>query len=177
MSGELHLSKLDAARRQLETAIILYFNDADPVPIHALTAGAYDVIRDINVHRGGAPVYIKDGLLQSVKPERQEEVRVKINEAQNFFKHANRDPDKVIKFRPGSTRFLLLEACQKYHELTSELPPLMDLFCRWMMLEVPELFNVPPELVSMTQTLIDKHGPLTRHEYFTLMLPAIYSKI
>jgi len=30
---ELKVSKLDVARRQLETAVKLYFNDADPVSI------------------------------------------------------------------------------------------------------------------------------------------------
>jgi hypothetical protein len=32
--AELQVSKLDAARRQVETAIRLYFAEADPVSIH-----------------------------------------------------------------------------------------------------------------------------------------------
>jgi hypothetical protein len=31
---EFKVSKLDAAKRQLETAIRLYFSDGDPVSIH-----------------------------------------------------------------------------------------------------------------------------------------------
>lgn len=56
-SNEIHqplrLSKLDAARRQLETATKLYFEHGDEVSIHTLAAAAYSVIRDINEHRGG----------------------------------------------------------------------------------------------------------------------------
>ena len=49
----MQLSKLEAARRQLETAIKLYFEYGDEVSIHALAAAAYSLIRDINEHRGG----------------------------------------------------------------------------------------------------------------------------
>ena len=41
---KLHVTKLDAARRQLETAITLWFHDGDPVSIHTLAA-AVDAFR------------------------------------------------------------------------------------------------------------------------------------
>ena len=34
---------------------------------------------------------VKDQLLDSIKPEHQKEWRLKVNEAENFFKHADRD--------------------------------------------------------------------------------------
>jgi hypothetical protein len=37
------VTKLDAARRQLRTAIHLWFNDGDPVSIHALAFAAYEL--------------------------------------------------------------------------------------------------------------------------------------
>jgi hypothetical protein len=51
----VRLGKLEAARRQLETAIKLYFADGDEVSIHTLTGAAYPLIRDINEHRLGEP--------------------------------------------------------------------------------------------------------------------------
>jgi len=40
---KLKISKLDAAKRQLETAIRLYFNEADPVSVHTLAGAAHTI--------------------------------------------------------------------------------------------------------------------------------------
>lgn len=41
---KIQVTKLDAVRRQLETAVILWFHDGDPVSIHTLTGAAYQII-------------------------------------------------------------------------------------------------------------------------------------
>lgn len=46
------ISKIDAAKRQLETAITLYFQNGDPVSIHTLAAAAYDVLHALCKVRG-----------------------------------------------------------------------------------------------------------------------------
>ena len=67
-SQELHISKLDAARRQLDTAVRLYFSEADPVSIHTLAAASYQLIVDVNkACGGGASPMLVDS--QYVKPE------------------------------------------------------------------------------------------------------------
>jgi macrodomain Ter protein organizer (MatP/YcbG family) len=86
------ISKLDAARRQIETAVILYFHEGDPISIHTLAAAAYDVLRDVNKARDGPPM-IKDWMTDYVKPESRTDLINAINAAQNFLKHADRDPD------------------------------------------------------------------------------------
>ena len=83
----LKISKLDAARRELESAIRLYFAHGDPVSIHTLAAAAYAVIDDLVAKRGG-PLGFQDLLLKFVRPEGVEIARQKLKEAQNFFKHA-----------------------------------------------------------------------------------------
>jgi hypothetical protein len=47
----LRIGKLDAARRQLETAIILWFTDGDPVAIHTLAFAAYEIIHVVSKKR------------------------------------------------------------------------------------------------------------------------------
>ena len=37
-SGAIKVSKMDAAKRQLDTAIALWFAEKDPVSIHALSS-------------------------------------------------------------------------------------------------------------------------------------------
>lgn len=57
--AEFRVAKLDAAKRQLETAIRLYFASADPVSIHTLTAAAYQLLLDLNKKAGGEPMFMK----------------------------------------------------------------------------------------------------------------------
>ena len=56
MTARLQISKLDAARRQLEIAVRLYFAEDDPVSIHTLTSAAYQLLSDINRALGGPPM-------------------------------------------------------------------------------------------------------------------------
>ena len=86
MNMELFISKLDAARRQLESAIFLYFNEADPVSIHTLTAAAYNILKDLSAKRIGSAMFVKGLILNFIKEEYRDEMHKKIYEAENFFK-------------------------------------------------------------------------------------------
>ena len=50
---KLPVTKLDAARRQLETGITLWFHEMGPVSIHTLTGAAYKLLYDINTKAVG----------------------------------------------------------------------------------------------------------------------------
>ena len=126
----MKISKLDAAKRQLETAIALYFHQADPVSVHTLTAAAYAVLRDLNSAVDGSAM-IKDWARTYVKEDCKKELRRKLNEAENYFKHADRDRDDVLDFEPGQSELLLLDACWTYKRLSGERPPLLGVFETW----------------------------------------------
>lgn len=166
MESELIISKWDAARRQLETAILLYFNESDPIAIHTLTAAAYNVIRDINENQSGTPMFIKRSDI--VRPEHVEEVRAKLNEVENFLKHADNDPDGVLKFKPAATEYLILDACLKYHELAGETVFIFGVFVSWFILNHQNLFNPTPEEERIYK-LIGKDKP-GRQEFLSIAL-------
>ena len=48
---KITVTKLDAARRQLRTAIRLWFNDGDLVAIHTLAFAAYEIIHVVSKKR------------------------------------------------------------------------------------------------------------------------------
>ena len=166
MPSELSVGKLDAARRQLKTAICLYIHEGDPISIHTLTAAAYNVIRDINKRRGGKSMFVKR--VDIVKPQHIKEFQRKLNEAENFFKHADRDPDGTLKFKPDITEYLILDACFKYYELTGETIPACDHFVRWFMLNHPNLFVLTPEEEKLHK-LLSRDKP-SRQTYFSTVL-------
>lgn len=170
MKKSLTISKLDAAKRQLDTFIKLYFHSGDPVAMHTLVTAAFCIIRDLNTKRGGDPTS-QDKIFEYVNPKHHKLLRSKINEAQNFFKHANRDHTAVLEFNPDDTEFIAVDACLKYVELTGEYPPLFQIFNGWMKLTHPEMFTLPE---SQRKTLEDEAETFLlagKLAYFNGMLP------
>src|SRR6266478_5939088 len=75
----LKLKKLDAAQRQLRTAITLWFHDGDPVAIHALAFAAYEVIHTVSKKRNP---YRRDLLFDTllIKDEYRKDFCIKLKE-------------------------------------------------------------------------------------------------
>lgn len=167
------INKLDAAQRQLESAIFLYFYDQDPVSIHTLTAASYNILRDICKKLGLPPVLIKGLLLDYVREEKKKDFIHLLNEAENFFKHADQDHNGIIKFNPGQTELLLYDACSKYHEITHRIIPRLYLFQIWYMVNHVELFILPDEINTAIRTVKRTSVYGNRGEYYETLLPII----
>ncbi len=99
------IDKLEAACRQLNTAISLWFNDGDTVSIHVLTCSAYQIVHDINRHQGGREL-LYDSLV--FKDEYRRESINFLKQHYNFFKHAKKDPLGTIEFDPIVTELFIL---------------------------------------------------------------------
>src|SRR5580704_11433462 len=95
----LRISKLDAARRQLRTAITLWFNNDDPVSAHTLACAAYEIVHAVSKARDpNRPDLLIDSA--KVRPDKRREVNALLRDGANFFKHADRDPNGMIEFDP-----------------------------------------------------------------------------
>jgi len=93
----LKITKLDAASRQLRTAIELWFEDGDPVSIHTLISAAHEITHKLFKLSG------HQGLLfdtHVIKDEFRGEFAKLIKSNANFFKHADKDPYKETGFAP-----------------------------------------------------------------------------
>ncbi len=174
MKINLKISKLDAVKRQLETAIKLYFMSEDPVSIHTLTAAAYNVIRDINRQRGGKPLIVKDQLPEHIKPEYVKDFRNKLNEAENFLKHADRDHDNSLDFYPDQSELLMFDACLAYWKLTGEEPPLFKLYRYWYMANNQDFFILSEEYANLLARAAEMDiVKMGREVYFNTILPLL----
>lgn len=172
MNPELRISKLDAARRQLESAIRLYFKEGDPVSIHTLTAAAYQLLSDINAKRGGEPM-LKDRVLQWVRPDAVDEARQRLSEAQNFFKHADRDAEGMLAFNPTQTELLLCDACHKYRELAAEAVPHLIVYQAWFWLATGSDLVKGSERARIPKKLREEFPGATRQSFFAEALPLV----
>ena len=158
------IDKLDAARRQLETAALLYFNDQDIVSIHTLTAAAYEIVESLAQRRGRSTL-AQSSLLKLLSDDLAKEVRSAMRVPQNFLKHADRDPDAQLEFEPDFTEFLLLDAMSTYAQITGEIPRLFDVFSKWFAIQKPHSLNLGPD---EKRTLLEAHknfGAMSRSAF------------
>jgi hypothetical protein len=156
------VTKIDAARRQLETAIELYFADRDPIAVHTLAAAAEGVLAGL-LEELGRP----NELLEQILPEHRDTVRKLMREAQNFFKHADRDAGAVLEFEPDSTEVVLFIACRSHAELAKNTAPMLCMTW-WMLLRHPD-FLLDPKDRAQAQKLRARMQGWDRRRYWMEM--------
>jgi hypothetical protein len=127
---KIKISKLDAARRQLDTAIRLYFTEADPVSVRTLAAAAFEIPKDLDEY-GPKTGTFHDHLEANVKPEYLKRVIDIFRGPQNFFKHADTDPNDVLDFALATPEMFLISAVEKYVELAAERSAEMIVYGLW----------------------------------------------
>jgi hypothetical protein len=165
------ISKIDAARRQLETAIYLFFYERDSVSIHTLTAAAYNVIADVLNHKGLSHKNMRERILERVKDEHKGYFLKKLKEAENFFKHADRDPDAFLEFNPGQTEMLIWDAIIDYKVLSGETPPVYHVFHLWFVSNHSNLFLA--EVKEGLEKAYAEVSHLNKQSFFEKVLPVV----
>jgi len=140
--------------------------------MHTLAAAGYAVVRDINKKRGGK-LMPREGMFEYIKPEHRKRLHDKLMEAENFFKHADRDHDATLDFNPDLTDLFIMDACYRYAELTGEMPPLFQIYSGWMMMAYQELFVHPKDKQQEIAYLAKTFATSGRTSYFNEMLPVV----
>ncbi len=159
---KLVITKIEAAQRQLSTAITLWFNEGDEVSVHALAFAAYEVMHAISKRLNP---YRRDLLFDSlvIKDEYRDQFNIQLKKSASFFKHANRATETEIEFRPVISEFFILyaiagrELCghpQRWEE---------SAYLWWMQLNTPSLLTdkgqkfvadlVPPDVLDSLRAL------------------------
>ena len=137
---EIVVDKLDAACRQLETAITMFFEGWDVISQHTLISAAYGILYDLGKHHGvGGSV--KDSPL--VRQEDRAAFITAIHLPQNFFKHARKDRGGKLAFRYQISHFFLFDAIRLFVLLRRGATERMKIFLVWFQLRYPDLFCLP----------------------------------
>jgi hypothetical protein len=177
MQNILLLTKLDAAKRQLETAIKLYFSEDDPVSIHTLSAAAYNILRDVGQNTGANPMMIKNMSLKYVIPGKEKLFLKRINEAENYFKHADKDHEATLKYDTSLAEFFIIDAINQYYQQTGEDTLWFKLFRGWFIALHTDLFNFPEHTAQQLQCVTPHALKLGKTEYMKKMLPELVKTI
>ena len=96
------IRKSEAAARQLDVAIKLWFNEEDPVAIHTLACSAYQIVHDLCPD--------EELLFRSlvIKDEYRQQVIRHLKASYNFFKNADKDPNRVTEFKHAYNEVFML---------------------------------------------------------------------
>jgi hypothetical protein len=134
------LSKLEAGSRQLRTAITLWFDEGDPVSVHALAFAAYEIFHTVSAHRDPNR---RDLLFDSdwIKDEFRRDWNRHIRREANFFKHGDRDPEGSIDFNPDLTEWFILFATYARALCRAPQSDEETLFTWWLQINKPDILT------------------------------------
>ena len=144
------VTKVDAARRQLHTAIRLFLEEGDLISVHTLSRAAHDILRTLLLANGGGS-FIKDS--EFIKVELRGELSKYLNHPSNFFKHADRDPEDVLTFHHMLCPLWLMDCCVMYQKLTGKFSRESATFAMWFVVQYPDL--LAPESAELVNGLLD----------------------
>jgi hypothetical protein len=114
------ISKIEAAQRQLDTAIELYLHEYDLLSVHTLAWAAFSILVSYDKATNAGGVWA-----QHIRNNPCEETR----KLANFLKHADRDAlGEIEDLTDEYTHNLLLEGCKLQFELTGTRTRPTDVF-------------------------------------------------
>ena len=132
------VTKLDAARSQLNTAIQLWFGGADPISIHTLNAAAHEIIHSLFKKRGLSGLFFDSPFFTSKNIRNKMAGHLK--KYANFFKHADHDSNDSIEFNPETNEALFLYSIMGLVAMKETLTWREAAFYGWLIITRPELF-------------------------------------
>jgi hypothetical protein len=139
------ISKIDAARQQLATAIQLYFEDRDPISTHTLAQAASEIIHALCKRKGSLRT-LRDQILDGIiDPNEKDAIIYLLNEPSNFFKHASskKSEQPLLYFEEGINFFAIWFAVSGLRILGEKLPE-ATAFSVWVSIVKPDLVPPPP---------------------------------
>jgi hypothetical protein len=151
------VTKLEGARRQLHTAIRLFFAVGDLVSMQTLACASHEVLRTLVKAKGGGGSQLKDS--EYIKPDQRKAFGELLNRPSNFLQHAGRDPDDVLTIYHRFCHVWLLDCCIMYQQMTGKYSRECAVFVAWFSIEYPNYLVA--DLADRIQGFLDS-APVTR---------------
>jgi hypothetical protein len=129
-------SKREAAVRQLDVAIGLLFTDSDPLAIRTLAGAAYGILADIAEDQKQGSSW-RTKIIEDSGLSKTEALRV-LNAAQNYLKHADKDPNSSLSFEEEENDHLIFVASIECGGIGHPLSFSMQAFQIWYLALYPE---------------------------------------
>ena len=161
-------NKSKAAIGQFEGAILLWFNEADPISILVLVSNAHDCYHALG-KKIGKPSFHAE-FMGTMPPSVQERAKY----IQDFAKHGFKDLDEETKFDTALCEILMMVCLDRHRQIFEDFTPLMLVFAARAFSEQPpwlQLENLPQ--ILRDSGIVEDVGKGSRKECFTKLLPVL----
>ena len=186
------ITKTDAAERQLNTAIRLFFENRDHLSSYALAVASREVTDDViqsryselyqrELAQVGDPLKVRLSywkvLERLIGKDKFDKNFIDLhNKWKRFLKHADKDPDAEIE--PFTTKLLalvILTAIGNYTLLTQHWAIEMQTFFVWIAVAEPQLAKSAPEDVVTNKAIAEMRSYISGDPYDRDTLKNIYT--
>lgn len=155
-------TKAQAATRQLDVAIHLLFEDCDPLAVRTLASAAHVILADL-VETSKPGVSWRTALIEESGLTKRDACAV-LNHAQNFLKHADRDPTSDLSFDEAENDHVIFFATLECGELGYPQSVEMQAFQIWYLASYPETIGHETEHVRTSRAAFPKFDSSSREE-------------
>ena len=125
----LTLTKIEAARRQLEVASRLFVSHDDLLAVHTLCGAAEEILGALCERSGKVHVFEKMRAEAEARFGRQiktDELSSLVNASRNALKHAHKPVEDTFQYDPNHAIGMLFRALMNYQVLTGALTAPME---------------------------------------------------
>jgi hypothetical protein len=149
------ITKREAALRQLDQAIWLFFQRGDMLAVHTLAAASLQLFTDI-AKKEGVVSRMEEAVERRIRPEHRKEWVAAVSRTRNFLKHADRDADQSHEYAEEETLFVLFEGTELAYKLGPKKSRECSAYSYWFAYRFPHLLE--PEFAKQLQQMAATHG-------------------
>ena len=138
------INKIEVATREVRTSVRFIFEETDPIIVHSIISAAHQILSDLSRQHQRARSMVKPPGCN----------RKLLNNAANFFKHADRDPSERINIEPlpEMNSMLLVDAIVMLQTISGSLPMEAKIFWAWYMVNREEDFAGAGQVIDLIIT-------------------------
>lgn len=159
-------SKPDAAVRQLDVAIGLLFTDGDPLAVRTLAGAAYGIFADLAEHQKQGSSW-RTKMVEDAGLSEKEGIRI-LNAAQNYLKHADRDPNSSLEFEEEENDHLIFIASIECAGISYPLSYSIQAFQVWYLACYPKKIGHETQHVVTAKQVFPDLATKERREQLVL---------
>jgi len=162
------VTKPEAAKRQLATAIRLCLAGGDAVSIRTLACAAHEILTVLVATKGGRSLILDNPLYSA---DKKKGVRRGFKGTYNFFKHADRDAGALLRFRPLLVEWIIADAVVMYRRATGHSFPEAAVYMLYFFTTYESEFGDLPLAVEMRKQVAEMgESPRTREDFHLILL-------
>lgn len=163
----ISVSKKEAAIRQLNVAIRLWFGDEDPISIHTLAHSSHEILHRLYRNAGHSNLMFDSSEIPS-DPKAAREYIALLKDPSRYFKHANvgEEIDGAFSFNPGLNYLYMMMSVIALQKLGEEMSDLQFALLCWSALKHPKLFSLENQFAKLIPVhLVGQVKAMTRPDF------------